>query len=266
MANDNSTSNSCSPGAPASSSYPGERPLRPRRTCSRTPTSAYRYPGVLLSAAEYLVGPELGELEPVVPDDAPVRAGAGTCPRRRQPHREHPGTPPRGASRYAQVSPGTSPPDGVRDLPPVGRSSGPDAGVLFDVELPGERPRGPRCRPLVPSRRVGVRDRYAGGALRGGRWGEDFAWDDPPSGDIARRYRRLVPRGRGSPGSPASGTCTRPPPAPGIVRYVRRMGRGSAPGSPRGAVPGRRTAWGRRGARCPDRVRGAGPPAQLASP
>ena len=92
------------------------------------------------------------------------------------------------------------------------------------------------------------------GGPRGGWWGQRFAWDGPPSGDIARRYRRLVPRGR-SAGSSASGdrsgcvgdagTCTRPPPAPGH----RPRGPGEPPWLPRGARS--TNGGGRRAPRCP---------------
>jgi hypothetical protein len=108
------------------------------------------------------------------------------------------------------------------DGPGVG--AGPGGAPPRDEYRPGS----PRVvRPLPVGRSPGTVRR---GCPRGDRWGEGFAWDGPPSGDVARRYRRLVPRGQllpggASPGSSTSvyrsgcvgdgGTCTRPPRGPG---------------------------------------------------
>ena len=174
-----------------------------------------------VGAAEYLVGPGLGELEP---DDAPVQAGTSTCPRRsrtpthregRDVRRRGPRAPP---GRYSSLGGSCSP------------------GAL------------PRC----PRRRRTGSGAVRRGCPRGSRWGEGFAGTVPlrghrspvpptgPSGEPEELPR--CPRRRRTP-SGAAGTRGRVP-VPrlhrGIVRYVRRVGHGGAPLAPPWCPVGKR--------------------------
>ena len=184
-----------------------------------------------VGAAEYLVGPGLGELEP---DDAPVQAGDGyPSPRPRRtcsgtPTPRAPGERPRGAAA------------------PEGRV--PAGGAL-----------GPRRRTSRPSRWVGVRDRYAGGVL-GAADGVRASPGTVPSPGTSLAGTADWSLGGAPPGPAASvyrsrcggdaGTGTRPPPAPGHRPVRPPRGPGGAPLAPPWCPVGERRG-GRRAPRCP---------------